>query len=47
MPELDHVKMQQLLATTTILGKSSEETTQTVQKIKEINSSLVDISKKQ
>ena len=38
---------QQLLSITQKLGKSAEKTTQTVQNIKEINSSLVDITQKQ
>lgn len=38
---------QQLLSITQKLGKSAEETTQTVQQIKEINTSLVDITQKQ
>ncbi len=38
---------QKLLGTTQKLGKSSEETTRTVQKIKLINASLVDITQKQ
>jgi methyl-accepting chemotaxis protein len=40
-------KTRKLLATIQKLGKSSEETTQTVQKIKVINNSLVDITQKQ
>jgi len=40
-------KTKQLLATTQKLGRSSEETTQTVQKIKAINELLVDITQKQ
>lgn len=38
---------QQLLVTTQKLGRSAEETTKTVQKIKAINSSLVEITQKQ
>ncbi len=40
-------KTRKLLATIQKLGKSAEETTQTVQKIKVINNSLVDITQKQ
>jgi rhodanese-related sulfurtransferase len=47
MTNLEHEKTQQLLTTTHKLGKSSEETTRTVQKIKAINASLVDITQKQ
>ena len=43
--EIDKTK--QLLATTQKLSKSAEETTQTVQQIKAINGSLVDITQKQ
>lgn len=43
--EIDKTK--QLLATTQKLSKSAEETTKTVQQIKAINSSLVDITQKQ
>lgn len=40
-------KTRQLLSTTQKLGKSSEETTRTVQKIKAINESLVEITQQQ
>ena len=47
MSDSEKNKTQQLLKTTQKLGKSSEETTRTVQKIKTINTSLVDITHKQ
>lgn len=47
MSDFDQAKMQQLLVAIKLLGQSSEETTQTVQEIKLINTSLVDISKQQ
>lgn len=47
MSDLELDKTQQLLEITQKLGKSAEETTETVQKIKSINSSLVEITQKQ
>ena len=47
MPNQEQEKTKLLLSTTQRLGRSSEETTQTVQKIKAINESLVDITQKQ
>lgn len=47
MSNLDFDKSQQLLAITKKLGKSAEETTKTVQNIKKINGSLIDITQQQ
>ena len=47
MPNTTSESSKQLLIATQSLGKSSEETTLTVQKIKAINESLVDITHKQ
>ena len=47
MSDRESDKTRKLLTTIQKLGKSSEETTQTVQKIKVINNSLVDITQKQ
>jgi rhodanese-related sulfurtransferase/methyl-accepting chemotaxis protein len=47
MLNLEKEKTKQLLTITQKLGRSSEETTQTVQKIKAINESLVEITQKQ
>lgn len=47
MPDLESDLTRQLLSITQKLGKSSEETTRTVQKIKNTNVSLVDITQNQ
>jgi len=47
MSDRESDKTRKLLTTIQKLGKSAEETTQTVQKIKVINNSLVDITQKQ
>ena len=47
MSSSKNLASKELLSTTQKLGKSSEETTRTVQKIKAINASLVEITQKQ
>lgn len=47
MSDFENEINQELLTISNKLGKSSEETTKTAQKIKEINVSLVDITKNQ